>query len=353
MSDRQAIDFAVFPREQQEQVEQMSLCNNVDNPPDSEDISAETDAASITEEDDSLTEEDTEVETMKLELMKLETNDEATISKIPSTQSATYKKFPKIRTLEPLLPGHWDHPALCMCPQCLFRAQAAQDPHSPMQSPHFLAPSQQSQSLPQQQQPPFQSNTQSAPFATVNPLPSTTPAPTPSSPNRTRAPTVKQRETGINNLTHAKLNVGHNHLPATYEEKPYVCQYCAKKFSTSRYLEVHLRIHTGEKPFGCADCGKRFTQEIHLTTHRRTHSDEKPYICLECGKGFSQPNNLRTHRRIHLEEKPFSCPNPDCKKKFSDQSNYKRHLRTSGHGGPTPIQYQQANLCVYEGVRYM
>jgi len=305
-----------------EAVDQMTLCNVP--PLDSEDFSAEN--ASITEEDHSLTEEDSDISSSDTLEMKIESNDDVVhsfASQVPSQPNEPYKKFPKIRSI-----GEWDHSVHCMCPECnVYRFQQAsisQEGYSPICSPHLQQPTQHA---------PYRANTPSPPFAAVQSV-------LPLSPGRAQGRKSSPRQ-------HAQ------HMGGVYEEKPYVCQYCAKKFSTSRYLEVHLRIHTGEKPFGCADCGKRFTQEIHLTTHRRTHSDEKPYICLECGKGFSQPNNLRTHRRIHLEEKPFSCPNPDCKKKFSDQSNYKRHLRTSGHGGPTPTQYQQANLVVYDGVRYV
>ncbi|ORY97289.1 hypothetical protein BCR43DRAFT_411992, partial [Syncephalastrum racemosum] len=51
------------------------------------------------------------------------------------------------------------------------------------------------------------------------------------------------------------------------------------------------------------------------------------YLCPFCGKAFSRPSSLRIHTYSHTGEKPFVCPEPDCGRKFSVQSNMRRHLR--------------------------
>ena len=47
-------------------------------------------------------------------------------------------------------------------------------------------------------------------------------------------------------------------------ERPYTCKICARSFSHSTALKLHLRMHTGEKPHVCKLCGKAFAQLPHL-----------------------------------------------------------------------------------------
>ena len=48
---------------------------------------------------------------------------------------------------------------------------------------------------------------------------------------------------------------------------------CSKRFTTSSYLAVHKRIHTGDKPFKCNVCGKPFSDRGNLVRHAKTHSN--------------------------------------------------------------------------------
>ena len=71
------------------------------------------------------------------------------------------------------------------------------------------------------------------------------------------------------------------------------CDVCFKKLS-SKYLKIHKRIHAGEKPYVCEFCDKRFAASSNLTFHRRIHTSEKPYECQFCHKRFTGgPANLR------------------------------------------------------------
>lgn len=51
------------------------------------------------------------------------------------------------------------------------------------------------------------------------------------------------------------------------------------------------------------------------------------YPCHQCTKTFSRPSSLRIHMYTHTGEKPYKCHYPDCDRRFSVQSNMRRHAR--------------------------
>ncbi|KAK4519955.1 uncharacterized protein ATC70_010199 [Mucor velutinosus] len=53
----------------------------------------------------------------------------------------------------------------------------------------------------------------------------------------------------------------------------------------------------------------------------------KQYVCKFCFKKFMRPSSLKIHIYSHTGEKPFNCTHPGCRRKFSVQSNMRRHLR--------------------------
>lgn len=59
---------------------------------------------------------------------------------------------------------------------------------------------------------------------------------------------------------------------------------------------------------------------------RQIHENHR-YRCDVCLKAFSRPSSLRVHMHSHTGEKPHLCPHPGCGKRFSVQSNMRRHLR--------------------------
>jgi len=135
------------------------------------------------------------------------------------------------------------------------------------------------------------------------------------------------------------------------KSKPHKCTVCDKRFSTKRYLLVHIRIHTEPKSYSCphcekcynnseslrvhmyihsmkhkcSECGKCFQCNADLTRHRRIHSGEKPFECSVCGKRFSRGGYLTVHSRIHSGEKPYKCN--VCKKAFRNKSHESAHWR--------------------------
>ena len=149
--------------------------------------------------------------------------------------------------------------------------------------------------------------------------------------------TMIQTENMDDNLCEATLNT-------------HKCQYCNKAFTSQRYLQIHMRKHTGDKPFSCTVCGDQFSLRGPLMQHSKTHTDvtlsnhgkgksatHKPFECQKCGKSFAVKSNLTWHNRVHTGQRLYRCK--DCGKSFIQMSYLTQH-RQEVHTREKPYECQ-------------
>lgn len=130
-----------------------------------------------------------------------------------------------------------------------------------------------------------------------------------------------------------------NHMKLHGREKPYMCDFCGKKFIMQGQFKRHRATHIDHLPFQCTMCPYRGRFNECLKMHMRTHTGEKPYQCSECPARFVNKSNLTRHALIHKEARDFKCDT--CCRGFYTKRELDLHLKVD-HAG---IKDHVCNMC--------
>lgn len=121
---------------------------------------------------------------------------------------------------------------------------------------------------------------------------------------------------------------------STFDDWPFSCPSCNKKFRLKKALIRHQSVHTGEKPHKCTTCGQHFGDMSGLWKHSKLHSDDgKPHACPYCGRAFRLKSHLRDHLVTHTGERRHACR--VCGQKFTQSGKARQHERQV-HGRRIP-----------------
>ncbi|EZA50542.1 hypothetical protein X777_10735 [Ooceraea biroi] len=96
-------------------------------------------------------------------------------------------------------------------------------------------------------------------------------------------------------LSNIRCHIRKNHLKL----KPYLCQQCTKRYTSSVLLQEHMNTHTGARPYKCGECNFASSSRQALSNHKDTHKLNNNLPCSVCNKSFSSRVRLRAHKRIH------------------------------------------------------
>lgn len=121
----------------------------------------------------------------------------------------------------------------------------------------------------------------------------------------------------------------------------FFCQECNTKIKTQKeYIQHMSSAHNIKKSHECEVCNQGLKRLIALNAHSCAKNKNMTYKCVECSQMLQQQISLKFHLFIHAHNKPLGyhlkkkeesekwiqCEK--CKRKFSTQWHFKRHLST-------------------------
>ncbi|XP_062332222.1 zinc finger protein 2-like [Osmerus eperlanus] len=143
-------------------------------------------------------------------------------------------------------------------------------------------------------------------------------------------------------FTHMTYLRRHIYSHNNKELRPHHCLDCGKHFIQKSHLDRHKLIHSGMKPFVCQHCGAAFNRpeglRQHLLEHAPVGQGGRPahkHQCLVCRKTFATFKFLQDHIKSHTGQRPHSCPH--CSRAFSQRWRHDEHVRSHAQeGAPSP-----------------
>ncbi|KFM58891.1 Zinc finger protein 337, partial [Stegodyphus mimosarum] len=106
---------------------------------------------------------------------------------------------------------------------------------------------------------------------------------------------VHVRENNQNKCVHVRENVSRT------EEVSAVCQFCDKKFKSTKQLQRHYEYKHGAITRACEVCKIAFFNFHEFCQHCLNHTrlEKKENVCEKCGKLFMWKTSLKLHLRTH------------------------------------------------------
>lgn len=168
--------------------------------------------------------------------------------------------------------------------------------------------------------------------------------------------TIKRFECYLCRFTtlHSHLNRFLVHFRKHTGDKPFSCKICAKKFSSKRMQNFHMKYHPNEILSKCSFCQRKFANETQakmhiadcalrrrmecyickstftyissLKRHMPQHTGATKFNCKFCQMGYVRKEYLDLHMKTHARELPFNCV--ICKSRFAEQSEIDKHMET-------------------------
>ncbi|KAI1790656.1 hypothetical protein LXA43DRAFT_1074667 [Ganoderma leucocontextum] len=77
-----------------------------------------------------------------------------------------------------------------------------------------------------------------------------------------------------------------------------------------------------------------------LSPNQCPPDDDRRHGCGICHRRFNRPSSLMIHMNSHTGAQPFKCPFPGCTRRFSVNSNMRRHYRNHRDGAAMTAQAQ-------------
>ena len=109
------------------------------------------------------------------------------------------------------------------------------------------------------------------------------------------------------------------------------CLECDKTFLNSNKLSRHIdEVHKNLKPYVCGKCGKKCSRKYNLMSHFKSVHGNKEIKMIVKGQNLVESSNKINENSKKIGKK-FEISNNNCfkcDKKFSSQSNLKRHIES-------------------------